>query len=214
MKIIKILGSGEIESYGENNYLIINDSDAVLIDASASLNDVAKNLEIMGKKPKLHAILLTHAHFDHIYNLSALQEKFSCPVYTNKFGANILKNKNKNLSTMLTKPFEYKDKNSLKLFEDGDVLEFGSIKIKTYLTPGHALDSSVFVIDDNMFTGDTVFKNCIGRVDLVGGDMAQMKISLQRIKDDISKNISTFYPGHNENFDKHTLDTVIDYYLN
>lgn len=213
MKIIKMLSSGEVKHFGQNSYLVISGEDAILIDASVDLNELMKNLSMFSPKPKLKAIFLTHAHFDHIYTLSNILNKFECPVYTNKFGEKILKDKNKNLSIMLKNPFEFNEKRFINLFDDASEVKVGSITIKCYLTPGHSLDSSVFVIDDNMFTGDTVFKNCIGRVDLVGGDSNQMKISLNRIKDFISEGINNFYPGHNENFDKSALCQVIDYYI-
>lgn len=213
MKIIKMLSSGEVKHFGQNSYLVISGEDAILIDASVDLNELMKNLSMFSTKPKLKAIFLTHAHFDHIYTLSSIVNKFECPVYTNKFGEKILKDKNKNLSIMLKKPFEFNEKRFINLFDDEYEVKVGCITIKCYLTPGHSLDSSVFVIDDNMFTGDTVFKNCIGRVDLVGGDANQMKISLNRIKDFISEGINNFYPGHNENFDKSALCQVIDYYI-
>lgn len=213
MKIIKMLSQGRVKHFGQNTYLVVKNNDAILIDASVEPNEVMKNLGIFDNSPKLKAIFITHAHFDHIGALCALVEKFKCPVYTNDFGEKILKDKNKNLSTMINETIEFKDKKSLRFFKDGDEIEIGDIKVKCYLTPGHALDSSVFIIEDNMFTGDTVFKNSIGRVDMVGGDIQQIKISLNRIKDDLSEGISTFYPGHNENFDKNDLDNVIDYYL-
>lgn len=213
MKIIKMLSQGDVRHFGQNTYLVINNEDAILIDSSVEPNEVLKHLQMFKPKPKLQAIFLTHAHFDHIGSLASLVDKFNCPVYTNKCGEDILKDKNKNLSIMIKNSFEFKEKSCIKLFNDDEEIQVGSIAIKCYLTPGHSVDSSVFVIDDNMFTGDTVFKNCIGRVDLVGGDKHQMTISLNRIKDSLSSNISTFYPGHNENFAKSDLNNVIEYYL-
>lgn len=213
MKIIKMLSQGDVRHFGQNTYLVVSNNDAILIDASVEPNEIMKHLNMFSPKPKLQTILLTHAHFDHIGMLESLAGKFECPVYTNKFGEGILKDKNKNLSIMIKNSFEFKEKRFIRLFKDEDEIEIGDIHIKCYLTPGHSADSAVFVIEDNMFTGDTVFKNCIGRVDLVGGDKRQMAISLNRIKDSLSDGINTFYPGHNENFDKSDLDNVIEYYL-
>lgn len=213
MKVIKMLSQGDVKHFGQNTYLIINCEDAILIDASVEPNEILKHLEMFKPKPKLQAIFLTHAHLDHIGSLGALTSKFNCPVYTNKFGEEILSNKDLNLSIMLKNPFDFKEKRFLKFFGDGEEIQIGSITIKCYLTPGHSLDSAVFVIEDNMFVGDTVFKNCIGRVDLVGGDKHQMTISLNRLKDELGIGINTFYPGHNENFNKSEMDNVIEYYL-
>ncbi len=213
MKIIKIVGGGEIRRFGQNTYLIADGEDAILIDGSASVNEVQKNLSMFNPKPKLKAIFLTHSHFDHIYQLSQLVEKFECVVYTNKFGQDILKDKDKNLSIFLKNPFEFKEKNCIRIFGDDEEICIGDIKVHCYLTPGHSLDSACFEIKGNMFTGDTIHKNCIGRVDLIGGDAHQMKISLQRLRNVLGKDIDTFYPGHGENFDNSILNSVVDYYV-
>lgn len=213
MDVIKILCTDEIKRFGQNNYLIKNNDTAILIDASAEVQAIKENLNMFNPVPKLQAIFITHAHFDHIMRLNELIKEFDCPVYVNKFGKEILPSPEKNLSYIINKEFGVKDKKHLHLFKDGEEICVGDIKVKCFLTPGHSLDSSVFVIDDNMFTGDTVFKSAIGRTDLIGGSSDVIKISLLRIKNKLSQDINNFYAGHGENFDKNTLDSVIDYYI-
>lgn len=212
MKIIKILGTGEIADYGENNYLVVDGETAILVDASANIDDIEKNLDMFNPRPEIKAILLTHAHFDHIFNLDELIAKYNCDVYTNAFGKDILSTE-ENMSQMLGYQLKIKDKKHLKVFKDAQELKVGSMNIACYLTPGHSRDSAVFKIEQNLFVGDSVFKSAIGRTDLIGGNAQVLKISLLRIRDELSSDTSSIYAGHGENFDKTILDNVITYYI-
>lgn len=212
MKIIKILGTGEIADYGENNYLVVDGETAILVDASANIDEIEKNLDMFNPRPEIKAILLTHAHFDHIFNLDELIVKYNCDVYTNAFGKDILSTE-ENMSQMLGYQLKIKDKKHLKVFKDAQELKVGSMNIACYLTPGHSRDSAVFKIEQNLFVGDSVFKSAIGRTDLIGGNAQVLKISLLRIRDELSSDTSSIYAGHGENFDKTTLDNVITYYI-
>ena len=119
---------------------------------------------------------------------------------------------NQNLS-VLDKSFKIKEKKLVKTFKDGAEFDIGDIHIKCYHTPGHSQGSSCFVIEDNMFVGDTVFKTDIGRHDLFGGNEDVHKISLIRIKQDLSNNINNFYAGHGANFNMNDLQYNLDFYL-
>lgn len=61
-------------------------------------------------------------------------------------------------------------------------------------TPGHTKDGICIIIGENIFTGDTLFKNSIGRTDLAGGDFNQIQKSLKRIMQ-YPDNFKV-YPGH------------------
>ena len=69
------------------------------------------------------------------------------------------------------------------------------------------------MIEDNLFTGDTLFRVSVGRCDLFGGDENQLRISLERIKNVLSEGVTTFYPGHGSNFDKEEMIYNIEHYL-
>jgi len=208
MKIIKILN----EKHGENNYLIVNGENAILIDASAYVSQVEESLKMYSPKPKLNAIFLTHEHFDHIAELDNLVKKFNCPVYIHENGKKCLYKESENLS-ILDNPFKIIEKKLIKSFKDSDEFSFGNITIKCYHTPGHSMGSSCFVVEDNMFTGDTVFKVDIGRNDLFGGNPEVQKISLNRIRNELINDINNFYPGHGGNFDKNDLEYNLNHYL-
>lgn len=129
-------------------------------------DDYSKIKEVVGDN-KVLAVLITHSHFDHI-------------------GA---------LRNFLTK-------RSIKIFKKSSLTEskytIGSFNFECLYTPGHSKDSVSFYFKDQkaMFVGDFIFKESVGRYDLPGGDINDLKESLEKIKnydDDI-----TLYPGHGE----------------
>ncbi len=208
MDILKIVE----EKMGQNTYIISDEKVAVIIDAGASLESIEEHLKMFQPKPKVKAVFLTHAHFDHIRNLDAILEKYDCQAYIFRSGKEHLFDAKKNLSVM-EEPSVIKSKKRIETFEDGDHFEFGDININCYNTPGHSIDSSVFVINDNMFVGDTVFKVGLGRTDMFSGNENVQVISLRRLIDTLIEGINTFYPGHGENFDLEDLQYNIERHL-
>ena len=67
------------------------------------------------------------------------------------------------------------------LLEDGDTLNLGSSEIKFILTPGHSSGSGCYIVDEKIFTGDTLFRLSIGRTDLPTGSYREMVKSLKRL---------------------------------
>lgn len=129
-------------------------------------SDYPKIKEAIGDV-KVLGVLITHSHFDHI-------------------GA---------LRNFLTK-------RSVKIFKKSNLQEqeysVGSFKFKCIYTPGHSKDSVTFYFEEEkvMFIGDFIFKGSIGRSDLPGGDIKEMKESIHKIKE-YDKDI-VLYPGHQD----------------
>lgn len=78
--------------------------------------------------------------------------------------------------------------------KDGDEIKFGNLKIKVIASPGHSQESVYFVVNNIIFSGDTLFKQGIGRTDLEGGDFNQIQKSLKRLMQ-FPDNFKVF-PGH------------------
>ena len=207
MKIIKIVS----DKFNTNNYLIVSGEDAVLIDGSAFVKEIEDNLKLCKPRPKLRAVILTHEHFDHINELDNILDKFDIFAYIHENGKKSLYSEDENMSIM-DNPFKIKNKKNVKTFKDGEELTFGEIEVKCYHTPGHSLGSSCFVVNDNMFTGDTVFKIDVGRTDLFGGDSRVLSISLEKIKNLMSF-ADNYYAGHGANFDKEDLEYNLEHYF-
>ena len=200
MDIVKIVE----EKMGQNTYVVIDEESktAVVIDAGASIDAIEEHLNMFTIRPDVKAVLLTHAHFDHIRNVDAYIKKYGCKAYICELGKDMLYDKDKNLSYIDEEPFVIKAKKDIATFVDGDTLTFGNLDFICYNTPGHSVDSSCFSITDNLFTGDTVFKVGVGRTDMISGNEDVLKISLTRLRDEIAQDVNHFYAGHGPNFDK------------
>ena len=82
----------------------------------------------------------------------------------------------------------------LQLVDSGDHLQIGENDIEFLHTPGHTPGSQCFKVNNNLVSGDTLFINGCGRVDLPGSDPDQMYYSLQRLSSLPDETI--LYPGH------------------
>ena len=208
MKIIKIVS----DYFNQNSYLIVEGKDALLVDAGVFVKDIEESLKLCTEKPQLRGVLLTHEHFDHIKELDNIMSKYSCPAYIHESGRDNLFDEEKNMSIMDT-PFKIKNKKDVKKFKDGEILKIGEIAISCHHTPGHSMGSSCFVVDNNMFTGDTIFKVGYGRNDLFGGDEFVQKVSLEKLRNNLIGNIENFYPGHGANFEKVDIEYNLKHFF-
>lgn len=142
----------------------------------------------------LKGILLTHGHFDHIGGVSALVEKYNVPVYAMEDEIELLGDENLNLSCRMREGFVVKGVSPLK---DNQVLSIAGFEIKVIATPGHTSGGACFYIEDEgvIFTGDTLFAECIGRTDLPTGHTSTLVRSIREklliLPDDV-----IVYPGH------------------
>ncbi|MCZ6890451.1 MAG: MBL fold metallo-hydrolase [Gammaproteobacteria bacterium] len=141
---------------------------------------------------KLTAVLCTHYHPDHIgggmggHSIAGIAEllgKNPVKIYANKLEADGVK-----------KVTEISDSDLVKV-DSGDTIKVGLIEIEFLHTPGHTPGSQCFRVKNALVSGDTLFINGCGRVDLPGSDTEQMYESLQKLKalpDD-----TLLLPGHN-----------------
>ena len=175
-----------------NNYLLIDENaqEAVLIDCSAIDNRIQTELDRYSATLKY--ILLTHGHFDHIAGLRP--DRFNSAQIVMHSGDNKwLKDVNKYLPMFGMQKITIPQID--KFVQHGDELKFGENTIKVIHTPGHTQGGVCYLINDKLFSGDTIFRESVGRCDLEGGDFCQ-------IVDSIKTKIFTLppktviYPGH------------------
>lgn len=188
-----ILHKLEVGVYGVNAYILGDEEtkEAVVIDPGGSSDEISSLLR--KEKLKLQAILLTHAHGDHIGGIAGLLKDWKTSVFVHKKDLYILRDADLNYSSRLPmNAVNFSDANILK---HGDLLKYGKLEIKVLHTPGHSPGGTTFQVEDHLFTGDTLFKGSIGRTDLEGGSHNQL---LNSIKDKllILKNDHKVYPGH------------------
>ena len=177
--IFKQVHIGPMQNF---SYIIGDETsqEAAIIDAgwdSDKLIDICKRESL-----KITKIILTHSHYDHTQKADELASKTNAAIYfheddSNEIGKMI---KNSNIKTMKLK--------------SNDEIKVGKIKIRVTHTPGHSPGAVCLLAENKLITGDTLFVNAIGRVDLPGADALQMFESLQKLKkldDDVE-----IYPGH------------------
>ena len=191
--IIKKLPLGPIEA---NTYIIFDEKskEAVVIEASGNAQKIKEELDALGAKLKY--ILLTHGHFDHVFALNDLKELYpNAKAFLNKNDKPLTEHVAAQCAHFgiggIEEPKidEYVDENSS--------LEFANIKIKPIHTPGHSKGSMCYLIENELFSGDTLFFEEIGRCDLFGGDFSEIEKSIREKIFTLDKN-TTVHPGHGQ----------------
>lgn len=153
-----------------NTYLLKQGHDVILIDPASKPEKLIGILE----GDDLRAILLTHGHFDHIKAVDGLYEHFRCPVYLHPDDEKLARDKSSGSSFGLV---SYLSCPTVPLKEGP--MRIGPFEFETVFTPGHTKGSVVYVFDDVIFSGDTLFRGSVGRTDLEGGDASQLRASLR-----------------------------------
>ena len=129
-------------------------------------------------------IMLTHAHFDHIYGVGELSKTYGdLPVYMHKDEKFTMAETNPYTCGMYGLPLpdvSFTDNPALKETVEGDVIEVGSLRFLAIETPGHSRGGLCFYepAEQVLFSGDTLFAGAIGRTDHPGGDYDQLMKSI------------------------------------
>ena len=176
MKIIKIPPMG---MFAANCYIVISETgNAVVIDAPDSADNIIAEAE--KNEASIKKILITHGHCDHIDALAELAEKTGAEVFIHTLDAPKLTDSQMNLSNyfsdVLEKPEDHYDK--AVTVSDGDVITQDELSFKVLHTPGHTSGCVCYIIDDVMFSGDTLFRGSIGRTDMPDGNYSVLSKSL------------------------------------
>ena len=155
--------------------------------------DIKSLMDVIGEKDyKLTAALVTHYHPDHcggsfgqnnVAGVAELLGDSSVKLYANKLEADGLK-----------KVTSISD-NDIAKVESGDKLKIGDVEIEFLHTPGHTPGSQCFKVKQTLVSGDTLFINGCGRVDLPGSDIDEMYHSLKKLASLPDETL--LLPGHN-----------------
>ncbi|MBP3427764.1 MAG: MBL fold metallo-hydrolase [Clostridia bacterium] len=140
---------------------------------------------------KVSAVILTHAHFDHmLYAMQWLRQ--GAKLYVHEKDAPALTDPDLNASAMMRVRLMLP--NADVLLHDGDVIREAGMELTVVHTPGHTPGSMCLLSGQTLFAGDTMFYNGYGRVDLPGGSNMQMAMSLKKL---LTLDPETVvYPGH------------------
>ena len=166
----------QVGPLGTNCYLVTSEKgNTLIIDPGAEPETIVRVMARNGLRPV--GILLTHGHNDHIGAVEPLRNALSLPVRMHRNDAQALQNP----------PDDY--------LEDGDRYSLDELDFEVMAVPGHTPGCVMFQCGSYLFSGDTLFAGSVGRVDLPGGNGAQMWKSLQRIVQH-QWNDTIVLPGH------------------
>ena len=188
-----------------NNYIVSDSSDrCVIIDPSVE-NDSFVNY-IVKNHLKPVAILLTHGHFDHIRGVETFLATYDVPIYLHSLDEIMLKDSKINGSFFINKKIIVDHQTTP--ISDNEVLSLLDDCIKVIHTPYHTKGSVCYYFINNklLFTGDTLFKNSIGRDDLPNADKHSFSSTYKKIKS-LPRECKV-YPGHGSNT---TLDDELNH---
>ena len=181
-------------TFESNTFVITTNSHAVIIDCGAPYEKIKAIV-----KDKKCAILLTHAHFDHIYHLKEYFAHLNCDIYMSQNAYEKLSNPMHNLSSIYNNQSVVVDnieKEKVHFIND-EIIQVGDIRVESIVTTGHSNCSRSFRIGDNLFVGDVLFNSGVGRSDFYDGNESELYQSIQKIKD---MNQVMIYSGHGSNF--------------
>jgi glyoxylase-like metal-dependent hydrolase (beta-lactamase superfamily II) len=168
---------------------------AMVIDPG---DDIARILEILARHGlKVTAIVITHAHIDHIGGAQKLKQATGAPVYMNLNDAELQKMLPVQATWLGVAPPDQVAIDAAA--KDGDRILVGATEFHVLHTPGHTQGSiSLYApAEQKLIAGDTLFRDSIGRTDLPGGDGRQILRSihdkLMPLPDD-----TIVFPGHGD----------------
>ena len=183
-----VIGGGMFDS---NSYLVIEENEAILVDAGVSSAKVLDSLQ--KKNAGLKYIFLTHGHIDHICSADALRKSTGAKVLIHHYDADCMTNGERNLSSAFLRSCEYDGAD--EEFDDGDEYTFGRGRIKVIHTPGHSRGGCCFLYGDILFSGDTLFAGSIGRTDFQDGNYSELIASIKS-RLFVLPDKTRVYPGH------------------
>jgi len=181
--------------FGENGYVVWREGSrgAVAIDPGNSVPPMLELLE--AEQLELLAVLLTHAHLDHVEGVARLVAETGAPVYLHpddRFLYDHVAQQAQQFGMRVDAPPE-----STHGVQHREVLTLGDVDYHVRHVPGHSPGHVLYHVPaaDCAFVGDVVFQGSIGRTDLPGGDFTQL---MQSIRSQVLTlpDTTTLYTGH------------------
>jgi len=188
---IQVLALG---AFQVNQYLLVSETErAFAVVDAPGVPDLAHSLLNAGYACRW--IALTHGHIDHVARLASLRNTLKCPVLVHEADAPML-------AQVAGHPFQAMlgaeaAPEPDRLLRHGDTLAFDGAEFRIIHTPGHT-PGGICLLDEAagvLFTGDTLFRDSVGRTDLPGGDMDQLQQSIRQRLWPLSDNVRVL-PGH------------------
>ena len=185
--------------FQENGYILFTDSkDAVIIDPGCSTQEEKSMFKdfIVSNELKIHALLSTHCHIDHVMGNAFILENYAIDYYIHELDLPVLHAAERSAQVYGIPGFQVSPLPT-KFLNDQQVLTFGDITLKVLFGPGHAPGHVAFYSEANNFivSGDILFKGSFGRVDLPGGDIETLKNTIHSVMFQLPEQ-TTVHSGH------------------
>ncbi len=189
----------------QTNCYVVHDPAQTGTDASCWIVDASfgpGNLiaEVTRLRKRLQAIVLTHAHVDHIAGIADVQRAFpGTPVWIHEDECEWLSDPEQNLSEAFGQPVSLGMPD--RLLRDSEVLELGSTRWRVQHIPGHSPGGIALVCDSAAglatiaISGDALFAGSIGRTDFPGSSLEVLSKSIREKLYTLPDN-TVVYPGH------------------
>lgn len=182
-----------VGTLGTNCYLLASkEGNCAVIDPGAQPDKIEDAIRQKGLTPRY--ILLTHGHHDHIGGVKKLMTAFEPVLAIGARDMELLTDSRKSLAAAKYNKLDDFMLENARALEDGEELELDELLIRILETPGHTKGGVVYLCEDVIFSGDTLFAGDVGRCDLYGGDYPTMKRSLARLRDLVGD--YRVFPGH------------------
>lgn len=190
------IGRMVIGSVQTNCYFVYREgtSDVIFFDPADKGDYIYETLKDKGFNVK--GILLTHAHFDHIWGCNKLRELSGAPIYAYEAEKVLCEDAVTNVSEQVGRPYTVIPDRYLK---DGEEITVADMTCRLIATPGHTVGSCCYYFEEDgmLIAGDTLFQESVGRTDLATGSMGELvrsiKDKLFTLPDD-----TKVYPGHGD----------------
>ncbi|MBU1089635.1 MBL fold metallo-hydrolase [Patescibacteria group bacterium] len=192
LNAVMLINKVQTGSLEENCWILKNTQKrAVIIDPGSDAAGILGGIGVA----KVEWILLTHSHSDHLGALAEIARQTGAPIAIHLNEAEIVASGEPNPPDFSLK---LEPVAVAKKLEDGDILKFDDERIEVIHTPGHTQGSCCFRINNELFSGDTLFRENVGRTDLPGGDAEALRESLRKLLKLPPEII--VHPGHGENW--------------
>ncbi|MCK6438893.1 MAG: MBL fold metallo-hydrolase [Planctomycetes bacterium] len=170
--------------FEENTWFIRDEESGMtaLVDPGEAVDEMLDDSGLLGDKP-LDRVLLTHAHIDHVWGLSAVKQRWpKVEIRMHRDDLELLRALPRQ-GAMVGMPLPLPPAPEPDLFVgDGERFTFGKRSVEVIHTPGHTKGGICYLFDTgDLFLGDMIISGSVGRTDLPGGDPTKMKASLLRL---------------------------------
>ena len=178
--------------FAANTYILVDEGKAVIIDPGSSVGEQIEAINSMGVEPV--AILATHGHIDHIMGAYDICSKYDIPFYIHRLDSHLLSMDEVERIRIFIGDVDVKLPTFKEYIEEGEIVIEG-FSLRVIHTPGHTMGSVCIQVGESVFTGDTIFRESVGRTDF-GGDLNQLINSIHRKLFSTLDSGTVLYPGH------------------